>query len=98
MRTAPDANDAKQSFTVTHPFHPWRGRQFELVDCRRRWGQWRVYYFSDDGNTAFMPASWTDIGPKDPFLEQSRGRAIARTEDLLELVKVVGKTVKEIKP
>jgi hypothetical protein len=57
-----------------------------------------VYYLSDDGNTAFLPASWTDIGPKDPFVEQSRGRTIARTEDLLELVKVVGKAVKEIKP
>jgi hypothetical protein len=45
-----------------------------------------------------MPASWTDIGPKDPFVEQSRGRALARTEDLLELVKIVGKSVKEIKP
>jgi hypothetical protein len=48
-----------------------------------------VYYLSDGGNTAFLPASWTDIGPKDPFVEQSRGRAVARTEDLLELVKVV---------
>jgi hypothetical protein len=57
-----------------------------------------VYYLSDGGNTAFMPASWTDIGPKDPFVEQSRGRAIARTEDLLDLVKAVGKAVKEIKP
>jgi hypothetical protein len=41
VRTAPDANGVKQSFTVTHPFHPWRGRQFELVDCQRRWGQWQ---------------------------------------------------------
>jgi hypothetical protein len=57
-----------------------------------------VYYLADGGNTAFMPASWTDIGPKDPFVEQSCGRAIARTEDLVELVKIVGKSVKEIKP
>ena len=57
-----------------------------------------MYYLSDGGTTAFLPASWTDIGPKDPFVEQSRGRAIARTEDLLELVKAVGKSVKEIKP
>lgn len=47
--TAPDANDTKQDFTVTHPFHPWRGRQFELIDRRRRWGQWRVYDVKERG-------------------------------------------------
>ena len=98
MRTALDTNGEKQSFTVTHPFHPWRGRQFELVDCQRRWGQWRVYYLSDGVNTAFMPASWTDLGPKDPFMEQSQGRAMARVDDLLELVKMAEASVKEIKP
>jgi hypothetical protein len=45
-----------------------------------------------------MPATWTDVGPKDPFVEQSGGRAVARTEDLLELVKMVEKLVKEIRP
>ena len=45
-----------------------------------------------------MPASWTDVGPKDPFVEQSCGRAVARTEDPAGLVKVVGKLVKEIRP
>ena len=98
MRTAPDANHAKQFLTVTHPFHPWRGRRFELVDCERRWGQWRVYYLSDRGNTAYMPAAWTDVGPKDPFVEQSQGRAVARVDDLLELVKMAEASVKEIKP
>jgi hypothetical protein len=45
-----------------------------------------------------MPAAWTDFGPKDPFVDQSQGRAIARVEDLLELVKMASGTVKEIKP
>ena len=45
-----------------------------------------------------MPAEWTDVGPKDPFVEQSRGRAIARVEDLLNLVKISSGAVKEIKP
>jgi hypothetical protein len=57
-----------------------------------------VYYLSDDGNSAFMPASWTDIGPKGPFVEQSQGRAVARVEDLLELIKLAEKSVKAIKP
>jgi len=45
-----------------------------------------------------LPASWTDVGSRDPFVEQSQGRAIARVEDLLELVKMTVSSVKEIKP
>lgn len=45
-----------------------------------------------------MPADWTDVGPKDPFVEQSQGRAIARVGDLLELVKMTSAGVKGIKP
>lgn len=88
MRTAPNANQSKQCFTITHPFHPWRGQRFDLVDCQRRWGQWRVYYFAQDGQLAYLPAAWTDVGTKDPFVEQAQGRAVARVEDLLELVKM----------
>jgi hypothetical protein len=98
VRTAPDSNESKQFFTVTHPFHPWRGQRFELIDLRRRWGQWRVYYLTEQGHTAYLPASWTDAAPKDPFVEQAQGRAIARIEDLLELTKMAAAVVKEIKP
>ena len=98
MRTAPDAHQAKQFFTVVHPFHPWRGQRFELIDCQRRWGQWRVCFLTSDGNTAYLPAAWTDWGPKDPFVEQAQGRALARVEDLLELVKMASGAVNQIKP
>jgi len=57
-----------------------------------------VYYLSNEGNTAFLPAAWTDIGPQDPFVEQAQGRAVARVQDLLELVQLVETTVKAIKP
>lgn len=83
---------------VTHPFHPWRGRRFELIDLRRRWGQWRVYYLTEQGHTAFLPASWTDAGPQDGFVEQAQGRAVARIEDLLELAKMASGFVKENRP
>lgn len=83
---------------MTHPFHPWRGRRFELADCQRRWGQWRVYYIGEDGQIGYLPASWTDVGPADPFVEQAQGRAIARLEDLLELTKLTALSVKEITP
>jgi hypothetical protein len=98
LRTALDANQAKQFFTIVHPFHPWRGQRFELIDCQRRWGQWRVYYLTSEGNTSYMAAAWTDFGPKDPFIEQSQGRAIARIADLLELVNMASGAVNQIKP
>ncbi len=88
-RTAPDTEDAKQYFRVIHPFHPWSGRQFEFVDCRRCWGQWRVFYYTEDGQLAFLPASWTDAGQVDPFVVHSRERALARFEDLLRLVDLI---------
>lgn len=40
---------------------------------------------------AYMPAAWTNVGPDDPFVEQAQGRAIARTQDLLELVNLIEK-------
>jgi len=96
--TAPRAQQHTQYFTVIHPFHPWRGRRIELIDCHRQWGRWRIYFLSEQGHRLHLPASWTDVGPRDPFVEQSQGRAIARVEDLLELVKMTGSSVKEIKP
>jgi hypothetical protein len=57
-----------------------------------------VYYLTEEGLTAYLPACWTDAGPKDPFVEQAQGRAIARVEDLLELAKMTGGNVKQIKP
>jgi hypothetical protein len=58
----------------------------------------RVYYLNAEKVTTYLPANWTDVGPKDPFVEQARGRAIARIEDLLELAKMAAGHVKEITP
>ncbi|HEY5770116.1 MAG TPA: DUF5372 family protein [Terrimicrobium sp.] len=87
---------------MTHPFHPWRGQRFEFVDCRRCWGQWRVFYYTEDREMAYFPANWTDVVEADPFVVLSRGQAIARIEDLLRLAGLLGDLkagdVKEIKP
>jgi hypothetical protein len=57
-----------------------------------------VYYLTAEGLIAYLPAAWTDVGPKDPFVEQARGRAIARVEDLLQLTKMVLDCVKQNTP
>ena len=68
VRIAHNAKHAKQFFTVTHRFHPWRGRRFELINCERRWGQWRVFYVNEEGSLASLPASWI-IAPTGLFLD-----------------------------
>jgi hypothetical protein len=69
-----------------------------LLDCKRRWGQWRAYYVTPEGVTAHVPAGWTDAGPKDPFVEQARGRALARIEDLMALARMTERTAKRNTP
>jgi Family of unknown function (DUF5372) len=46
-RLQPSASGEAQTFRVTHPFHPLRGRTFQLVDCRQTWGEERVYFYDD---------------------------------------------------
>ena len=87
---------------MIHPFHPWLGRQFEYVECRRCWEEWRVFYYTDQMEMASFPVGWTDVGEPDPFVALSQGRAMARVEDLLRLVQLIDdlkrEPVKEIKP
>jgi hypothetical protein len=59
------------------------------VDCRQCWGQWRVFYYTGDRQLAYFPAAWTDADEADAFVVLSRGRALARIEDLLRLAGLV---------
>lgn len=72
------------------------------MDCRQCWGQWRVFYYTEDRQLAYFPADWTDVGEADAFVILSRGRAVARVEDMLRLATLVrqlqAEGVKENKP
>jgi len=61
-----------------------------------------VFYYTEDGQVAYFPSAWTDVGQADPFVILSGGRAVSRFEDLLRLVKLIedlkASTVKEIRP
>jgi hypothetical protein len=74
---------------VTHPFHPWCGREFPLVTYRYNWGEQRVYFRDDQGRLISLPATWTSVWPSDPVVDVSAGRSAFRVEDLLELAKLV---------
>ncbi len=48
-----------------------------------------MYFYNDQGRLSSLPAKWTSVGPKDAFVELSRGRSPFRMEDLLELVELL---------
>jgi Family of unknown function (DUF5372) len=66
LSIAPPSSGEAQTFRVTHPFHPLRGRTFPLVACRQTWGEDRVYFHDDAGQLARLPWQWTDVAPNDP--------------------------------
>lgn len=74
---------------MTHPFHPLRGREFELVDFRQAWGENRVYFHDDHGRLSRMPASWTDMEEPDVRVLAADGQADLRADDLVRLALLV---------
>ena len=84
-------------FRVTHPFHPLRGQEFELVDHRRTWGEDRVYFLDASGELKRLPASWTSAGALNVFVAMSGGRAHFQVEDLLALAALIARQ-REVRP
>jgi len=76
---------------VTHPFHPWSGRDFEFVMRRRSWGLDRVYFRDAGGELAGLPAEWTDAVPADPFTVVAAGRVPFGTGGLLAAAVMVAR-------
>lgn len=84
--TTSSSNESKQFFIITHPFHPLRGKQFELIYLKQTWGEWRVFYYGNNNQIQSFPANWTDVVAIDPFVDAAQGKAYFRTIDLIELV------------
>jgi len=74
---------------VSHPFHPFHGRQFKLVTYRHNWGENRVYFHDEQGQLKALPAEWTDVFPADPFVVVSAGRSAFRFRELRELSRLL---------
>jgi len=52
---------------------------------RQAWGEYRVYFYDDNGDLKLLPAEWTDVDPLDPFIAQANGRAHFLPSALLAL-------------
>ena len=76
---------------MTHPFHPWFGREFDLVDYRQNWGEDRVCFVDEQGRVDSILASYTDARREDPFVSIAAGRAHFRYDDLLELAELIAR-------
>src|SRR5579859_3176317 len=89
--TTPSPSLAEGVFTVTHPFHPLYGQQFEILTYRHNWGEYRVTFYQTPDRVRALPAAWTSLAPPDPSVILAAGRAAFRVADLLELSHLIGR-------
>jgi len=80
---------AQQTVRVTHPFHPWCGREFAFIAARQNWGEDRVFFFDEKGVQRSLPRGWTDAGDVDLFVAMAAGRSALRVADLVELTELI---------
>lgn len=74
---------------MTHPFHPWVGREFVFVAMRRTWGEDRVFFSDEDGAQRSLPTGWTDAVAPDPFVALAGGRSALRVADLVVIAELL---------
>jgi hypothetical protein len=89
LPNTPCKTDTRDSFRVTHPFHPLYGRKFKLVTRRHNWGTDRVFYYNSKKQLKSLPTAWTDAITPDPVVVLSAGQAAFRIQDLLELSRFI---------
>ncbi|MFC1652736.1 DUF5372 family protein [Planctomycetota bacterium] len=87
--TAPHRNNQEQNCTVTHPFHPLRGKKILIVTHKKNWGEHRVFYHQEDGRLTSIPGCWTSLYDPHPFNVISQGRSAFRFGELLELIRLI---------
>ena len=61
------------------------GQQFEILNYRHNWGEYRVTFYETPEHVRTLPAAWTSIVPPDPSVVLAAGRAAFRVADLLTL-------------
>jgi hypothetical protein len=70
---------------ITHPFHPRRGRRFEVLKARRYRGQATLILAGGDGGTFSILEEWTDRAAP---VSAGAGRLLSAPA-LLELARLV---------
>jgi hypothetical protein len=85
---AAQLNASVDPVRVTHPFHPWQGRELDVLRRDFHYGEDRVFYRSQYGHVCSLPTAWTSLSARPVY--ESEGRApFFLVDDLLELVELV---------
>ena len=75
---------------VTHPFHPYSGRQLVCVAERyNRYGTRLLLEVNEQ--VCSIPREWTDLVAPDPEVVLGEGRSLVRVRDLMDLARLVGR-------
>jgi Family of unknown function (DUF5372) len=96
LAIAPGAREGNRQLRITHPFHPLKGKQFELVEYRCIFTERYVYFHDDCGQLREIPAAWTDFVKADVFVEIASSRSPLHAGTLLELADLVERMAREL--
>jgi hypothetical protein len=80
-----------QLVRITHPFHPFSGRQLVCVGERYNRAGKRLLLRVDDSAICSVPPQWTDVVAPDPEVVMGQGRAPFRVADLVDLAQLVAR-------
>lgn len=76
---------------ITHPFHPFCGRQLVCVGERyNRYGK-RLLLQVDASTICSVPPQWTDLADPDLEITMGEGRAVLRVADFMTLARLVAR-------
>ena len=93
--TAPRSGDKRRHVRITHPFHPLRGKQFELIEHKCIYAESYLFFYDPFGRLLQIPAVWTDFLKTDAFVEAAVGRSPLHAGCLLELAELLKHLRKE---
>jgi hypothetical protein len=77
LSIAPHPPEESRQLRITHPFHPLKSKQFELVEYRCIYGEGYLYFHDERGQLREIPGVWTDFVKADVFVELAAGRSFA---------------------
>jgi YD repeat-containing protein len=83
--TAGCLGNTQECFRIVHPFHPFRGAEYQLVTRKLTWGEDRAFYYDSAGALKSFLCNVTDLITQDEFNRISSGRSAFRLDDLMEL-------------
>ena len=90
LNTGKEITDSVAKITITHPFHPDKGKTFEYLGQRNE----RVRYLDNQGNIRQIPINNTSLYIAAVDAHSVEGNFVAPVYDLLALKELIDMLVK----